>query len=181
MGRRRVKCKRAREVVDQRSGLRDVAGPVPPLPTVTYLVRVMLLGILSVRTIKEHTEMPVVKRFFFLSEGKKNGPREIWSYVLDERERVPSNSPHWSLVRKPERRSKTRDETYWLGTIEKGNGRSRCVKFSERQITFDGDVGYRSVVSFFFLLFLFLFFFCFGPSEGKDHEFRGTRGTVHRE
>lgn len=70
MGRRRVKCKRGREVVDQRSGLRDVAGPVPPLPTVMYLVRVMLLGILSVRTIKEHTEMPVVKRFFFLSGEK---------------------------------------------------------------------------------------------------------------
>ena len=29
---------------------------------------------------------------------------------------------------------------------------------------------------FRFSFFCFLFF-CFGPSEGKDHEFRGTRGT----
>ena len=86
LGRRRVKCKRAREVVDQRSGLRDVAGPVPPLPTVMYLVRVMLLGILSVRTIKEHTEMPVVKRFFFLSGGKKRMVREKYGATCSTRE-----------------------------------------------------------------------------------------------
>ena len=78
-------------MVDQRSGLRDVAGLVPPPPTVMYLVRVMLLGILSVRTIKRAYRNASCKTVFLSFWGKRMvREKKIWSYVFDERERVPS-------------------------------------------------------------------------------------------
>ena len=67
-----------------------------------YLVRVMLLGILSVRTIKEHTEMPVVKRFFFLSGGKKKWSERNMELRVRRKRTRPEQLAHWSLVRKRE-------------------------------------------------------------------------------
>lgn len=84
------------------------------LRTVMYLVRVMLLGILSVRTIKERNEMPVVKSTF--SFWKKI---EKYTKMFDEREHTSD-----SLVDRCKTETKI-EEFVWNSFGKNGKSRKR--------------------------------------------------------